>query len=207
MRDIWKKENSQNSETYDRLAKQHGAGFRAADWGSVQSQELRFRVLSECGLGMRDSILDVGCGLGDFYGWLEARGYKGAYTGIDIASEAVGIARAKYPKACFVVGDIADKETLAGEKHEIVVASGIFAKRPESGQKYLEAMVMRMFGRCRRALAFNSLSSWATDTEGGEFYADPVKTLDFCRTLTPWLALRTDYHPRDFTIYLYKKRT
>lgn len=207
MRDIWKKENNQNSETYDRLAKEHGSGHRAADWGSVQSQELRFRILSECGLGMGDSVLDVGCGIGDFHGWLKQRGYKGAYTGVDIAPQAVRIARSKYPKASFRTGDIADKEVLAGEKHEVVVASGIFAKRPESGQEYLEAMIMRMFACCRRAVAFNSLSAWAADAEGGEFYADPSKTLDFCRTLTPWLALRTDYHPRDFTIYLYKKRT
>jgi hypothetical protein len=54
------------------------------------------------------------------------------------------------------------------------------------------------------ALAFNSLSNWANDQEANEFYADPVQVLNFCRELTPWVVLRHDYHPRDFTVYMYK---
>ena len=38
----------------------------------------------------------------------------------------------------------------------------------------------------------------------GEFYTDPLQTLAFCRTLTPWVTLRHDYHSRDFTIYMRK---
>jgi hypothetical protein len=53
-------------------------------------------------------------------------------------------------------------------------------------------------------VAFNSLSAWATDQEAGEFYADPLRVVDFCRRITPRVVLRHDYHPRDFTVYLYK---
>jgi SAM-dependent methyltransferase len=207
MREIWKKESRENSDTYDRLAKEHGAGHRAADWGSAKSQALRFRILSECGLSPDDSVLDVGCGLGDFYAWLKAHGYRGQYTGIDISQEAVRLASEKHRRAKFAVGDIADDKTLKGSGYDLVVASGIFAKRPESGQDYLNAMVARMFTLARRAAAFNSLSSWGSSPEPGEFCADPVETLQYCRRLTPWLALRTDYHPHDFTVYLYKSRT
>jgi hypothetical protein len=34
--------------------------------------------------------------------------------------------------------------------------------------------------------------------------AESLLTLNSCRQLTPWVALRHDYHPRDFTVYLYK---
>jgi hypothetical protein len=57
---------------------------------------------------------------------------------------------------------------------------------------------------CRKAVAFNSLSAWAPAREPGEFYADPVAILTLCRELTPRLALRHDYHPRDFSLFMYK---
>jgi len=61
-----------------------------------------------------------------------------------------------------------------------------------------------MFSLATSAVAFNTLSTWAQDQEAGEFYADPLKVVEFCRTLTPWVVMRHDYHPRDFTVYLYK---
>ncbi|CDN13322.1 hypothetical protein RintRC_4207 [Richelia intracellularis] len=54
-------------------------------------------------------------------------------------------------------------------------------------------------------MAFNSLSSWGTQKESGEFYADPLATVKFCRTLTPWVILRHDYMQHDFTIYMYRE--
>ncbi len=65
-------------------------------------------------------------------------------------------------------------------------------------------MIEAMFNIARNAVAFNSLSAWAADKEDGEFYADPHEVLQFCRTVTPWVVLRHDYHSRDFTIYMYK---
>jgi hypothetical protein len=42
--------------------------------------------------------------------------------------------------------------------------------------------------------------------EPGEFYADPVEIVRFCRSLTPWVVLRHDYLAHDFTVYLYRDR-
>jgi hypothetical protein len=68
----------------------------------------------------------------------------------------------------------------------------------------MRSFVSRMWQMAKVAVAFNTLSSWAPDQEAGEFYADPVETLAFCRTLTPRLTLRHDYHRRDFTVYMYR---
>ena len=70
----------------------------------------------------------------------------------------------------------------------------------------MQRLIAKMFSLCSDAAVFNSLSAWAPDRESGEFYADPAATLDYCRTLTPWVALRHDYHPRDFTVFLFKKQ-
>ena len=48
------------------------------------------------------------------------------------------------------------------------------------------------------------LSAWAPVLRSDQYHADPVSVLDFCRTLTSRLALRHEYLPHDFTVYLYR---
>jgi hypothetical protein len=102
----------------------------------------------------------------------------------------------------FQVSGVLDA-ALAGS-YDYVFASGIFYRRQVEPWEFLQQAVTQMFACCRKGLAFNSLSTWFPEPEAGEFYADPVKTLEWCRSLTPRVALRHDYHPRDFTIYLSK---
>jgi hypothetical protein len=66
-------------------------------------------------------------------------------------------------------------------------------------------MVTKMFELSRVATVFTSLSAWGAVKEQGEFHADPVETLTFCRSLTPWVVLRHEYHERDFAVYLYRE--
>jgi hypothetical protein len=68
----------------------------------------------------------------------------------------------------------------------------------------MQQLIERMYDLATKAVAFNSLSAWATDQEASEFYADPLRVVEFCRRLTPRVVLRHDYHSRDFTVYLYK---
>ncbi|NVL90353.1 MAG: hypothetical protein HWN69_05065, partial [Desulfobacterales bacterium] len=58
---------------YDKLL-----GIRAKDhemvgWGSEESQKCRFGVLCQLDDLSGKSVLDVGCGLGDLYGYLRNR--------------------------------------------------------------------------------------------------------------------------------------
>ena len=63
-------------------------------------------------------------------------------------------------------------------------------------------LVRAMFARCREALIFNSLSTWASVHEAGEFYADPLATVSWCREISPWVLLRHDYLPHDFLVVI-----
>jgi hypothetical protein len=95
----------------------------------------------------------------------------------------------------------------ADRQYDVVTANGIFYLLGGDALRLMRELVTCMFALARRAVTFNSLSAWAGDQTAGEYYADPLETVAFCRTLTPWVALRHDYHPRDFTVYLYKGRT
>lgn len=186
---------------------EHGIDVLTVDWGRSSSQELRFRLLSEIADLRRSKILDVGCGLGDFYGWLKRNGFNVTYTGIDITPRMIDLARSRFPDAEFKTTNVIKNDDIAGNSFDFAFASGIFYLRRTRPEDFLEEMVHRLFNKCRIGIAFNSLSGWATKKCKDEFYANPLEVVDYCRKITPWVTLRHDYHESDFTVYMYKERS
>lgn len=188
---------------YDDLVRKHGHSHKSCDYGNPFSQQIKFRVLSEAMPMHHKSILDVGCGMADFSDFLMSK-YDGVdYVGIDLSAEMIKEARLLHPDLELSACNILFDEVAATD---IVTANGIFYLLGEDGSEIMRKLITRMYELTRIVFAFNSLSSWAPEQEENEFYADPPATVAFCRTLTPWVVLRHDYHPRDFTIYMYKEQ-
>jgi SAM-dependent methyltransferase len=187
---------------YQDLVQKYGHDPRACDYGRPQSQEIKFRVLSEAMPVKGRSVLDVGCGFADFHRFLRERFGEVRYSGIDVCPAMVEEARRLDPGCEVKLANILDASIR--ERFDLVTANGIFYLLGDEAWPTMQEIVRRMYAVAEHAVAFNSLSSWAEDKEAGEFYADPAEVLQFCRTLTPWVVLRHDYHPRDFTIYMYK---
>lgn len=204
--ELWKEDNSANITLYSHLLEEFGYDHRSLNWGSREGQYLRFDVLSQVYPLQGMKILDVGCGIGDFYDWALKKGLEIDYTGIDITPLMIQKARQRFPGITFEVADILDDSCTLKDKFDIVVSSGVFAHRTFSPLEFLKNMTVKMFALSEKALAFNTLSAWAPDPDEGEFYAGPPETLAFCKTLTPWVTLKHDYHARDFTIFMYHRR-
>ena len=83
-----------NINYYDTLIKQHGYDAKSLDWSSKKAQEDRFKILTDIGDLSGCKILDVGCGFGDLYKWLNKQEIQVNYTGIDIKN-FIKIAREK----------------------------------------------------------------------------------------------------------------
>lgn len=202
---MWEQDIKKNIAYYTSLVAKHGISVKSLDWGSTESQQLRFAVLADVGNVNGVSILDVGCGLGDLWGWLKKSGKSAHYTGLDITSQMVKLAEERFPDAVFKLGNLLEFADEFIGKYDYVMASGIFAHMESSSFLFMQKMIARMFDICNKAVAFNSLSMWAPQKDVGEYCADPLEVLKYCKELTPWVVLRHDYHPRDFTIYMYKK--
>ena len=187
---------------YQDLVQKYGHDARACDYGRPQSQEIKFRVLSEAMPAKGRSVLDVGCGFADFHRFLRDRFGEVRYSGIDVCPAMVEEACRLDPGCEVKVANILDHSIR--ERFDLVTANGIFYLLGDEAWPTMQEIVRRMYAVAEHAVAFNSLSSWAEEKEAGEFYADPAEVLQFCRTLTPWVVLRHDYHPGDFTIYMYK---
>jgi ubiquinone/menaquinone biosynthesis C-methylase UbiE len=73
-----------NINLYENLLKKYKKGFSTLNWGSSKSQIKRFKVLAEIGISSGDKVLDVGCGLADFYNWIKKNKLQIKYTGLDM---------------------------------------------------------------------------------------------------------------------------
>ncbi len=65
----------------------HGPTSQGVDWNGAGSHDLRHRqFLRLLGADRSASVLDLGCGFGDFLRFLRAEGYQGRFVGYDVAS-------------------------------------------------------------------------------------------------------------------------
>jgi SAM-dependent methyltransferase len=189
---------------YEDLIRKYGHDPRACDYGRIESQAIKFRVLSEATNLTGKSVLDVGCGFADYFRYLSGNFADITYVGLDITPGMIVEAKKLEPALDLRCANILEWDSA--ESFDVVTANGIFYLIKDDPDKKMQDIIHAMFKRAKTVVAFNSLSSWASDQEAAEFYADPIETLAFCKTLTPWVSLRHDYHSRDFTIYMYKNR-
>jgi hypothetical protein len=188
---------------FEGLMAEHGASFKTLGFGRPESQLRRFEVLAEVGDIRGADILDVYCGLADFYDFLKAKDPDVRYHAIEVVPAFVGHIRKARPEVSVEVGDFL-ADSFDGE-WDYVFASGIFYRAVSDSWELMQKSISKMFRTCRVAVAFNSLSAYADKREEGEFFASPERTFAFCKSLTPYVTLRHDYMPHDFTIYMYRK--
>ena len=187
---------------YDALAAAHGTGPQAVDASSQESLELRYRVLGDAIDFDGKSVLDVGCGFGGLGVHLTERYADVDYSGIDISEGLVAAGRHAHPELRLEVGDVL--EMPPAQRFDAVLAQGIFYLLGDEAEAKAERLIAAMWALAVECVAFTALSSWATGAvDPQEFRVDPARLLNYCRTLTPRVVLRHDYHPGDVALYLY----
>lgn len=190
---------------YDRLVDRYGHDPQACDASSADSLNLRYQCLAEITDLSGKSVLEVGCGFGDLGAYLIQKYERVQYAGIDISSRMIEEGRRAYPGLHLERENVL--EIKAAGRFDVVLAQGIFYLLGNDAEAKMYRLIEKMFSLAREAVGFSTISSWSPNKDSGEFYADPAKLLEWCRKLTPWLALRHDYHQGDFTMFLYKNRT
>ncbi|GIX47846.1 MAG: hypothetical protein KatS3mg131_2057 [Candidatus Tectimicrobiota bacterium] len=181
----------------------YGEGWRAVGWRSRATQECRFAVLAAVGPLAQARVLDVGCGLGDLYGYLRKRGIVVDYTGYDLLPEMVERARRRYPQARFLVRDAL--QGLGEERFDYVLSSGAFNINFGDNLRAVQRVLREMYACCTRAVAINFLCRAEPEDDALFYCYDPQALLAYCQTFCPRVRLRTDYLPNDFTLYLYRE--
>lgn len=187
---------------YSKNLLMHGDRPEALRW-SPKGQRERYGLLVEIAPLEGRKILDYGCGKGDFYGFLKERAVEVDYTGTDINPELISLAGRKYPECRFSVFD-AEEEPLC-EDFDYIFLCGVFNNNVEGVKESFKNVLSRLFPRARKGLALNALSSRTPERSPELFYFSSAEVLSFVlETLTPFVSLRHERTPEDFTMFLYK---
>lgn len=187
---------------YQKLMGKYGDhDVRALNWSSEESQFHRFLILTQIGNLDFCSVLDAGCGFGDFVPHLRNRFPNMIYTGLDLNPEFVAVCKERYPTEEFIQGNLL--EPLI-DSYDYVLASGTFGYAIEDYRNQYFECIRNLFNACHKGVAINLLNARGHDPDPLYATFDPIDVHLFAMELTNRFILRQDYYDHDMTLYLYK---
>ncbi|MBI5211741.1 MAG: class I SAM-dependent methyltransferase [Nitrospirae bacterium] len=181
----------------------HGDRPEAVRW-SPAGQVSRYLAMLDIGDINGSKILDFGCGKGDFYRFLKDRDIHVEYHGYDINENLIALAKKKFTGVDFNVFDI-DKDNFA-EDFDYIFLCGVFNLQVQGIDEDIKSTLIKLFQRCRIALAFNAISHYNPQKSFELHYTSPEDIFSFTiENLSPYVSLRHDRIHYDFTMFAYKE--
>lgn len=177
---------------------------QAQGWNSIYTQAKRFEVLTGIADVENCTILDVGCGLGDFYRYLKNNFRKFEYLGLDLLPEMIEKAKFRFPEANFTHLNFLETGAEFDAKFDYVFASGLFAVKTENYAAEHFELIEKMYLSAKKGIGFNMLNKKTHPQD--EFFATYLidEVVKKCSQISNSVVLRDDYLEYDFTVFLYK---
>jgi ubiquinone/menaquinone biosynthesis C-methylase UbiE len=148
------------------------------------------------------TVLDYGCGTGDFYRFLKRKGINVTYTGVDINKNFIELAMKKYPNCTFRV--LESDEDVPEGYYDYIFICGVFNLQVPGVDEDMKNTMVRLFQHCNKALVLDALSSHSPVRDHELHFTSPEEMVKFSiENLSPSVSLRHDRIPNNFTLYVY----
>jgi len=196
-----------SNEIFNKAAEMHGNSSQAVLWGDQKTQYMRFHELIKyIDLNNnKQSLLDVGCGNGELYKFLNFNGYRGNYTGYDINQKLLALAKSRFPNIDVHCNDILHSDFVASPSFDYVLMSGVFNANIGQTMTWVHEFIQAMFSLCSQGIIFNAISTHVTFKDKELFYIAPEDLLTFCiRHLSPRVTIAHHNLPYNYTVCVRK---
>ncbi|NOX15367.1 MAG: class I SAM-dependent methyltransferase [Epsilonproteobacteria bacterium] len=205
-------------QRYTNRYKKLGYHIKTLGWGTKEQQDYRFsKTLDEAIDFSGKSILDIGCGFGDYFNFLKSNNINFShYIGYDINENLVNEAKKLYAskKSTFNVTNIlkTNEKNIA----DIGVMLGLLnfnLKDKFDNYEYSKKMILKAFSLVNEVLIVDFLSTKLIDNYPKEdfvFYHNPSKMIDFAFILSNNVILKHNYAPipqKEFMLFIFKDST
>lgn len=189
---------------YQERIEKFGTSFESLGSGTKARQEIRFEIQKNIGIKTGDKVLDIGCGLGDFYNFLMNQNINVDYHGVDLVPELISAAKLKNPDCFFEVRDILE-EKFAKNSFDYVVCSQVMNLKfsSEDNYEYIKKMLPLMFEFASKGVVCDFLSKYVDFKESHLNYYDPLIVFNIAKSLTKCVDLIHSYPLFEFTVYLF----
>lgn len=208
--------NSMINRYSDRY-KQLGYNVKTLGWGNETQQQFRFsQTLTNDVFAKEKTILDIGCGFGDYYTLLKENNipFK-SYIGYDINPDLVQEAKMRNQKELDC--HFEEINILESDKIEPVADIGLMLgvlnlnlKEQFENYTYSKKIIHNAFSLVKDCLIVDFLSDQITENYPKEefvFYHNPSKMLEFALSLSSNVILNHNYAPipqKEFMLTIYK---
>lgn len=186
-------------ERYQNRYYKEGETPKALGWGCREDQVERFRTLCKYNSFEGKTILDLGCGFGDFYGYLLDNHICCNYTGIDVIPEFIECCRKKYPDAEFLNKDIMlDTKDIPMADYVISIGTLNFKLQEIDNLNYTKSFMYKAFEKAKVKAIFDFLSTQLTKNypkEDTVYYHNPKDVIDIVFGLSDNIELIHNYKP------------
>jgi SAM-dependent methyltransferase len=177
-------------------------------WLSTEEQELLFSALLLF-YSPSQSILDVGCGRADLYGYLN-RVFSDnliQYKGIDLNPNLINLAKDKFPEVPVESLDILNADI--GAEYDWVIGSGLFNLNDHPDMiEYAKQIIDRMYDKSKTGVAFNLLTGVPLDMSEEDINQliqySPSFWLEYLLEKYSKIICRADYMSGDVTFFIFK---
>ncbi|MGB9710065.1 MAG: class I SAM-dependent methyltransferase [Thermodesulfovibrio sp.] len=149
------------------------------------------------------TLLDFGCGKGDFYGFLKEKGVRCRYTGIDINPSLIEFARKNYPEAEFHAMDI-ENEPLS-EFFDLTVAIGVFNLAVQDVKELMQRCLKILFQHTTERVILTCLNEKTKLRDIGVTYFSVKELQRFASTFTGKFKVLDNLIEGDLFLILDKK--
>ena len=162
---------------------------------------IRYQKIYEAGIGDKDSILDVGCGVAHLHTYLTNQGWTGKYLGFDPNKKAIDLVDENINAMHGTIEDLG--ELAEWNKFDWVVANGIFNLGLK--EKHSFWIIENMISHANKGIIFNMLQAPYVDPNYESYYPEWIKQqlnkFDHSK-----IEIIEDYMRNDaeFTVYFYK---
>lgn len=190
-------------QRYNDRLKKFGATIDAIASGTEERHNLRFKISTEVGLQSGNTVLDLGCGLGDYYQYLLDNKFDIDYTGYDINPQLIQIARKRFPLAKFETKDITTEDF---PDFDYIVSSSCFnlPLREQDNYEFIGEILATCYRHANIGVSIDFNSCYVDFLSKEGFHYQPEKIFSMAKKVTKRVALRHDYPLFEFNIYLYK---
>lgn len=190
---------------YKALYTRFGQDVRSLGW-SEQGQRVRFEFIRGLIPDAARSILDIGCGFGDFAACVAAKRPDIAYTGWDINPDFIEICQRR-KQGTFALRDIL-KEPPPPAAYDVCVLIGALNTGAGNNDELARTMIGRMYEASRIGCLFSATSMYVDDkyrdSSGAMYYYDPGAMFGFAKRLARRVDLFHSYLPHDFCLAIWK---
>ncbi|SFR58601.1 class I SAM-dependent methyltransferase [Anaeromicropila populeti] len=190
------------SQRYEKL----GVVPQALGWGCKEDQLERFQVITKYNDLSNQTILDIGCGFGDFYVYLKEKQIPCTYIGIDIIPQFISHCKEQFPEAEFYDKNILlDFEDIPEADYVISLGTLNYKLTEIDNIVYTDIFMEKAFQKARQKLILDFLSTRLTKDYPREdfvYYHEPKEILDMAFSFTENVELIHNYGSNQHKQYM-----